>query len=378
MGKEVGVQEFMADYKILIAGGGTGGHLFPALAIGDEIHRRRPNTKIHYIGSNFGLEAKVYPVKDVWHTLLPIRGLQRGLNLKSISRNIILPIRIVRSYYKMKNLLKDFLPDVIIGTGGYAAALPLYLATKNNKSNPIPIILQEQNSFPGVTTRWFSKNAKTICIAFNEANNHLTEKTILTGNPVRHGINNGKIKDALEEFDLDKNCKTIFLFGGSQGSAYLNRLMNNIANNIAGAGLQILWQTGDKEYIKYSHNNSKHIRVIPFINNMANAYALSDLIICRSGALTIAEITVCGKPSILVPFSSAAGDHQSKNAQALVNAGASRILFEKSLNHQDFYHSIMNLIHDKDELKKMSIASKKLGLPNATHDIVDHIFEATI
>jgi len=375
--KEDGVQYLMADYKILIAGGGTGGHLFPALAIGDEIHRRKPNAKIHYVGSNFGLEAKVYPVKDVWHTLLPIRGIQRGFTLKSITRNMILPIRVVKSFYKMKHLLTDFLPDIIIGTGGYASALPLYLAAQNKLSKSIPIILQEQNSFPGLTTRWFSKNAKTICIAFNDANQYLNEKTILTGNPVRHGITNGNINDALEEFDLEKNCKTIFLFGGSQGSAYLNNLMNNIAHNIAGAGIQILWQTGDKEYIKYSHKNSKNIRVIPFINNMANAYKLSDLIICRSGALTIAEITVCGKPSILVPFPSAAGNHQSKNAQALVNAGAARILIEKSLNHKDFYHSIMNLIHDNNELEKMSIASKALGLPNATHDIVNHIFEAT-
>jgi UDP-N-acetylglucosamine--N-acetylmuramyl-(pentapeptide) pyrophosphoryl-undecaprenol N-acetylglucosamine transferase len=365
----------VTERKILIAGGGTGGHLFPALAIGEEIHRREPNAKIHYVGSSFGLEARVFPVKDVWHTLLPIRGFQRGLSLQSLGRNFLLPPRIIRSMIKMRSLLSDFLPEVVVGTGGYASALPLYMASR--KSEPLPIILQEQNSYPGVTTRWFSEKAKTICIAFKEANNYLESETILTGNPVRQGIEKGLRENAKKEFNLNPDELTIFLFGGSQGSAYLNKMMTRVVNNIASAGLQVLWQTGDLEYQKYKHHESQHIRVLPFIHNMADAYALSDLIICRSGALTLAEITVCGKPSILVPFPAAAADHQSKNAQALVNAGASRILFEKSLNSQDFFHSIMNLIHNITELSKMSIASKKLGRPNATREIVNRIFEAT-
>lgn len=364
----------MAEYKILIAGGGTGGHLFPALAIGEEIHRREPNAKIHYVGSNFGLEARVFPVKDVWHTLLPIRGFQRGFSLKSLGRNILLPGRVIQSMFKMKSILKDFLPQVVVGTGGYASALPLYMAIK--KDDPLPIILQEQNSYPGVTTRWFADKAKAICVAFSEANEHLGTETILTGNPVRQGISSGLRENGLKEYNFDSKAKTIFLFGGSQGSAYLNKMIDQVVSNIAGAGLQILWQTGDLEYAKYKHRDESNIRVVPFIHNMADAYALADLIICRSGALTLAEITVCGKPSILVPFPAAAADHQTKNAQALVNAGASRILFEKSLHAQDFFHSVMNLIHDKNELEKMSIASKKLGRPNATHEIVDHIFEA--
>ena len=150
----------MAEHKILIAGGGTGGHLFPALAIGEEIHHREPGAKIHYVGSNFGLESKVFPVKDVWHTLLPIRGFQRGINLQSLGRNSLLPVRIIRSMLKIRSLMNEFLPQVVVGTGGYASALPLYMASKKN--NPLPIILQEQNSYPGMTTRWFADKAKTI------------------------------------------------------------------------------------------------------------------------------------------------------------------------------------------------------------------------
>ena len=374
MGILGGVLDCMADRKILIAGGGTGGHLFPALAIGEEIHRREPDAKIHYVGSNFGLEARVFPVKDVWHTLLPIRGFQRGLSLQSIGKNLLLPGRIIRSMMKLKSFMKEFVPQVVVGTGGYASALPLYMASK--KDVPMPIVLQEQNSLPGVTTRWFANKAKAICVAFNEANNHIEQDTILTGNPVRQGITEGDPHAAIQEYNFDPNAKTIFLFGGSQGSAYLNKMLERVVNNIAGAGLQVLWQTGDLEYQKYQHLSANNIKVVPFIHNMADAYALADLIICRSGALTLAEVTICGKPSILVPFPGAAADHQTKNAQALVNAGAARILFEKSLHAQDFFHAVMNLIHDKTELEKMSEMSKSLGRPNATQEIVDHIFEA--
>jgi len=362
----------MRNKNILIAGGGTGGHLFPALAIGDEISHREPNINIHYVGSNFGLESKVFPVKDVWHTLLPIRGYQRGMNFESIGKNILLPIRIIRSIKKLKNLFNDFKPDIIIGTGGYASALPLYLGIKSYKN--ISIILQEQNSYPGITTRWFSEKAKIVCVGFKSTNNHLNTNTVLTGNPVRKGIANGIRSNAKSSFNLEPNKKTIFLFGGSQGSAYLNKMMGKIVKEFLNINIQIIWQTGDLEYRKYKKYNNNNIHVTPFINNMANAYALADLVVCRSGALTLAEITVCGKPSILIPYPHAAGNHQTKNAEALVNAGASRILFEKYLKVNDLFDLIMSLINNEDEIEKMSKASKRLGQPNATNLIVDQIF----
>ena len=359
--------------KILIAGGGTGGHLFPALAIGEEIHRRYPDAKIHYVGSTFGLEAKVFPVKDVWHTLLPIRGFQRGISISSFSKNLLLPFRIIRSLAKTSKILNEFIPQVVIGTGGYASALPLYVASK--KKNKFPIILQEQNSFPGITTRLFSDKAKRICVAFNNSKKENDKKTVLTGNPVRKGIENGNRNRALKNFRFKENKKIIFLFGGSQGSAYLNKMINKIVLNISNAGIQVIWQTGELEYNRYKIMNSDSVRIVPFVNNMDDAYAISDLLICRSGALTLAEITVCGKPSILVPFPHAAGNHQTKNAKVLVDAGAARMFLERSLNPADMLHAIMNLIHDKKELNKMGLASKGLGKPNATQEIVDNIFE---
>jgi UDP-N-acetylglucosamine--N-acetylmuramyl-(pentapeptide) pyrophosphoryl-undecaprenol N-acetylglucosamine transferase len=361
----------MANRRILIVGGGTGGHLFPAMAIGEEIQRREPDAIIHYIGSIFGLESKVFPIKDVWHTLLPIRGLQRGFSAVSIFRNILLPFRIIRSLIKTNRLLKEFVPEILIGTGGYASAIPLYIGAKKD----IPIILQEQNSFPGLTTRWFANKAERICIAFDESQNVFNSNTVLTGNPVRKGIEKGDRNNGIKEFSLKKNNKTIFLFGGSQGSAYLNKMMSNVAKKISSAGIQVLWQTGDLEYVKYRHMESENIRIVPFVNNMADAYAISDLLVCRSGALTLAEITVSGKPAILIPFPHAAGDHQTKNAQALVNFGAAQMLHEKSLNSKILMHTIMNLIHNKEKLERMALESKKLGRPNATIDIVDQILD---
>ncbi|MEL1233146.1 MAG: glycosyltransferase [Candidatus Neomarinimicrobiota bacterium] len=167
----------------------------------------------------------------------------------------------------------------------------------------------------------------------------------------------------------------MFLFGGSQGSAYLNRMINKVAEKISHSGIQLLWQTGDLEFQKYNHLESKNIRIVPFINNMADAYAISDLIVCRSGALTLAEITVCGKPSILIPFKFAAGDHQKKNAESLVNHNAAHILDEKTLTPKLLLYDIMNLIHNDDKLEKMGNSSSKLGRPFATSTIVDHILE---
>ena len=369
----VGIQKSMPK-NILIAGGGTGGHLFPALAIGEEIQLKYPKTNIHYIGSTFGLEAKVFPIKDVWHTLIPIRGYQRDFSLKSVGKNLFLPFRIIESIFKLKTIFDEFSPNIVIGTGGYASALPIYLASR--KTQNIRIILQEQNSYPGVTNRWFSQRAEKVCIAFQDTDKVLNKNTYLTGNPVRKNITNGIVEEGLSEFNLSKKHKVIFVFGGSQGSAYLNKMINSITSRIESSGIQILWQTGDREFIKYRNKVSKKVQIVPFVHNMANAYAISDLIISRSGALTLSEITVCGKAAILIPFSNAAGDHQTKNANVLVNSGAARLLNERTINADDLFYSIMNLIHNKKQLEKMGIASKKLGRPNATEKIVDYIMES--
>ena len=363
----------MDNLRIIIAGGGTGGHLFPAIAIGEEIKERFPKVKIHFIGSDFGLEAKVFPVKDLLHTLLPIRGLQRGFSIGSILKNLTLPYRIIRSLLKVSTLFKEFNPTLVIGTGGYASAIPLFMATMKKKS--IPIVLQEQNSFPGITTRWFSKKADLICSAFKTDNINFDDKLVITGNPIRNNIVSGDRKLALKAYDMDIQKNTLFVFGGSQGSAVLNKSIENIINKFDTQSIQVLWQTGDKDFNSYKKYKNDAIKVIPFINDMAAAYSLSDLVVCRSGALTLSELTTCGKPSILIPFAAAAGNHQLKNAQTLFKAGASVLIEEKELNSNKLLKNIKYLINNKNTLEKMSVAAKSLGKPNATKKITDHVIK---
>ena len=357
----------MNNPNIIIAGGGTGGHLFPAIAIGEEIRNKMPDANIHYIGSVYGLESRVFPIKDLVHTLLPIKGLQRGLSVKGLLKNFILPFRIISSILKVRSLYKDIKPSLIIGTGGYASAVPLFVASRLNPK--IPILLQEQNSYPGLTTRIFANKAKKICVAFDYNNFNYKQKIELTGNPIRNNINSGNKNKAYKDLQLNKNKNTLFIFGGSQGSSFLNKSIESIINNLKNSNTQILWQTGTNEFLKYKKYNSETTKVVSFINDMANAYSIADLIVCRSGAITLSEITTCGKPSILIPFAAAAENHQLKNAKKLLDAGASSLIEEKDLISNILYKKINSLLNDKERLKKMSLAARKLSKPNAATNI---------
>ena len=356
---------------VLIAGGGTGGHLYPAIAIGESMHAKYPDIKVHYIGSKFGIEATVLPVKALPHTLLPIRGLQRGYSLQSFSRNLLLPWHLYNSMRIARKAIKQLEPDIIVGTGGYASAIPLKLSVKWN----IPIVLQEQNSHPGITTKYFAEKAKQICVAFEAAKDELKGNTILTGNPIRANIQNGDRKKSGLLFDLNPDQNTIFLFGGSQGSAFLNKIMNECISMFESEKIQILWQTGQSQYEQFKHLNSSIIKVRPFIHNMPEAYAISDIIISRAGALTLSEITACGKPSILVPFPHSAGDHQTKNAKSVVKAKAALLLPEKELTARKLFRSAIGILYDDNKLESMSNNSRKLGVPDATNKIIDQILK---
>tara|TARA_B110000116_G_scaffold194899_1_gene169707 strand:+ start:752 stop:1849 length:1098 start_codon:yes stop_codon:yes gene_type:complete len=357
--------------NIVISGGGTGGHLFPALAIGDELQIQNPNTFIHYIGSKFGIEKDVLPIKNVPHSLLPIRGLQRRFNFDSLGKNILLPIRIISSLSKVRQLFNEIKPQLVIGTGGYASALPL----REGIRREIPTLIQEQNSFPGITTRWFANNANKVCIAFEESQSMIKKKCILTGNPIRHEINTGIREFGLKEYGFDKNKKTLLLFGGSQGSLALNETMDKMINYLSISSRQIIWQTGKDFFNNYSHHENETVRVVPFINNMANAYAASDLVISRAGAITCSELTVCGKPSILIPYPAAAGNHQEKNANALADNGASIIINEDKIIPDELASLIQNLLNNNKQLNDMANSSKKLGKPDATALIAQQALE---
>jgi UDP-N-acetylglucosamine--N-acetylmuramyl-(pentapeptide) pyrophosphoryl-undecaprenol N-acetylglucosamine transferase len=272
-------------------------------------------------------------------------------------------MRIARKTFKQLD------PDIIVGTGGYASAIPLKLSVKRN----IPIVLQEQNSHPGITTKYFAEKAKQICVAFEAAKNELNDNTVLTGNPIRANIQNGDSKKGGLLFDLNPDQKTIFLFGGSQGSAFLNKIMSECISMFESEKIQILWQTGQNQFDQFKHLNSSIVKVRPFIHNMPDAYAISDLIISRAGAITLSEITACGKPSILVPFPHSAGDHQTKNAESIEKAKAAILLSEKELTPRKLFRSAIGILYDDNKLKNMSNNSRKLGVPDATNKIIDQI-----
>lgn len=359
------------EIRVLIAGGGTGGHLYPAIAIGEAIQVKLSNSQVHFMGSTFGIESQVLPIKALPHTLLPIRGLQRNINFRSIGRNILLPWRLVKSYMLARRTIKSLNPHVVIGTGGYASAMPLKIAVKNE----IPIILQEQNSFPGMTTKYFADNAEKICVAFDDAKIEFGNKAVITGNPIRASIVNGDRKKAGLLFDIDPDQKTIFLFGGSQGSAFLNDMMSNCIQLFESEKIQIIWQTGENQYDDYKKFDSPLIKVRSFIDHMAEAYSISDLIISRAGALTVAEITACGKPSILIPYPHSAADHQKKNALSVQTANASIVFEEKEITPRTLYRTIVDILYNEDKLTKMGRNAKKIGITDATDRIINNILE---
>ncbi len=361
----------MNEIRILIAGGGTGGHLFPAIAIGEKIQSMHGNTAIHFMGSTFGIESKVLPVKALPHTLLPMKGLQRSLSFQSLMKNLSLPYFYLKSTSVAGDIFNEFLPQVVVGTGGYASAIPVKMSLKNN----IPVILQEQNSYPGLTTRMYASKVKIVCTAFEEAHNYLNTDCFLTGNPIRTNIMNGNRDEGGRKFHLNPSLNTLFIFGGSQGSLFLNQIMEKSIERLRKKNIQVLWQTGDNHYSHYKQFDSEMIRVTPFIDAMADAYALCDLIISRSGALAVSEIMAVGKASILVPFSGAAENHQYKNAKALEGQEAAVLMSEKNLDSTAIVNTIIKLVHDKSKLKEIGKRAISMSKPNATELIANKIIE---
>ena len=361
----------MDEIRILIAGGGTGGHLFPAIAIGEKICSIHEKSIIHYMGSEFGIESKVLPVKGLSHTLLPMKGLQRKFALHSIIKNMSLPYFYLKSISIAGDVFNEFMPQVVVGTGGYASAIPVKISLKNN----LPVVLQEQNSYPGLTTRIYASKSKVVCTAFNEAHHYLNAECVLTGNPIRPDIIQGNKVEGERKFHLNSSKNTLFVFGGSQGSLFLNHLMEDSIERLQKNKIQVLWQTGDNHYNHYKHFDSETIRVTPFIDAMADAYSLCDLIISRSGALAVSEIMAVGKASILIPFSGAAENHQYKNAKVLADQRAAVLLSEKNFDSTTCMKTIIKLVNDKTTLKEMGSRAKSMSKPNATELIANKIIE---
>ena len=354
--------------RVVISGGGTGGHIFPAIAIADEIKRRNPEVEILFVGAVGKMEMERVPKAGYSIEGLPIVGLQRKLTFS----NFLLPFKLFNSLLKARRIIKNFKPQLVIGVGGYASGPTLKMAQLLG----IPTVIQEQNSFPGKTNILLSKKASLICTAYANLEQFFSkEKIRLTGNPVRQELSNIKTskEDALEVFGLSSTQKIALVIGGSLGAKTLNDAMLKNLEQISNGQLQFIWQCGKGYIDQINQSISKvpeQIKLMPFISQMDAAYAAADVVVSRAGALSVSELCLVGKPVILVPSPNVSEDHQTKNAMALVSAD-SAILMRDADAREDLVPALYALVENEDKKMELSSNIKALAKPNATEDIVD-------
>ena len=358
--------------KVIISGGGTGGHIFPAISIANALKKRKPETDILFVGAKGKMEmekvpAAGYPIEGLW-----ISGLQRKLTLKNLS----FPFKVISSLIKANKIISQFKPDVVIGVGGYASGPTLRAATKKK----IPSLIQEQNSFPGITNKLLAKDVSVICVAYDGMDKFFPEnKIVKTGNPVRQEVIdiNGKSEAACNFFKLDNHKKTILVVGGSQGALSINKAIHKYLDLFIKNDNQLIWQTG-KYYFETAIEATKElkdkgVRTIEFIDRMDYAYSVADVIVSRAGAIAISEICAVGKPTIFIPLPTAAEDHQKKNALALVEKEAA-LFIENGDAINNLGNAVIELIKNENQQKELSSNLKKLAITNADERIVDEIF----
>ncbi|KIC61873.1 undecaprenyldiphospho-muramoylpentapeptide beta-N-acetylglucosaminyltransferase [Chryseobacterium taiwanense] len=359
--------------KVLLSGGGTGGHIFPAIAIADEIKKRFPDTEFLFIGANGKMEMEKVPQAGYKIEGIDIAGIDRG-NMLS---NLGLPFKILKSLSKSKKIIKNFAPDFAVGTGGFASGPALYEASKLG----IPIFIQEQNAHAGVTNKILSKKAKAVFTAYPKVEGFPAEKIKFLGNPIRENIVSGMQEktQAKEKMGLAQDKLTILSVGGSLGSRTLNNGWKDNLENLKEKGYQLIWQTGKLDYKELSNESQisdlgSQIQLKEFIKDMETAYSAADVIVSRAGAIAISELAVAQKPVLLVPFPFAAEDHQTINAMNLVEKNAARMVKDSEMQEK-FWNTLSEICENENIRKEMSENLKYFAKPNAAKEIVDEIFK---
>jgi len=368
--------QVVVGLRIIISGGGTGGHIFPAIAIANALIRLDPNTEILFVGANGRMEMEKVPAAGYKIIGLDIQGIQRD----SIWKNLMFPFKLIGSVRKSLQIIKEFKPDAAVGVGGYASGPLLYAAGLKG----IPYLIQEQNSYAGVTNKWLAKKAAKICVAFDGMERFFPAgKIIKTGNPIRVesvDIANKRMS-ATELLKLSPDKKTILVTGGSLGARTLNNSVVEGLDKIIAADVQVIWQTGKFYYKgiieKLGENYHPNIRIMEFLNRMDLAYAAADVIISRAGAGTIAELCMVKKPVILVPSPNVAEDHQTKNALALVHENACVFVADRDAEAK-LIDTAIELLKDRDKQKTISTNIGKLAMPNADDVIAKEVTQITI
>ncbi len=359
-------------YRLLISGGGTGGHIFPAIAIADAFKKRHPDAEIMFIGAKGRMEMDMvpkagYPIEGLW-----ISGFKRSLSLD----NLLFPLKLLCSLVKAGKIIRRFNPDLVVGVGGFASGPTMRRAA----SMKIPVIIQEQNSFPGVTNRMMANKASRICVAYDAMDKWFpAEKIVLTGNPLRNNIMNINVDRAESAafFNLNPEKPVILLVGGSQGALGINRGVFAALSSFKDNDVQLIWQTGKPYFEKASQavdemNLSYKIKCVVFIDRMDMAYSLADVVISRAGAISISELSLMRKTVVFVPLPTAAEDHQTKNARRLVDADAA-LLVPNDATEQQLIPTVFALLADKDRCAAMSRNIYGFAKANAAELVVDEI-----
>ncbi|AGB41704.1 undecaprenyldiphospho-muramoylpentapeptide beta-N-acetylglucosaminyltransferase [Halobacteroides halobius DSM 5150] len=362
--------------RVLFSGGGTGGHIYPSLAIAKKLEERVKDSEILFVGTKDGLEADIIPKEGYKLETIHVEGLPRKISLQ-LARSLL---KTGLGLVEAKRIIKNFKPDIVVGTGGYVCG-PTVLAASLSK---VPTLIHEQNAYPGLTNRMLARVVDKIALSNLDAKKHFStpEKTILTGNPIRPEILRKDKLTSYKELGLAPQKKIILVFGGSRGAKSINQALVNIYPKLKESDLQVLHITGKRDFSDIAKqakeqgiNNLEagNIIIKSYSYNMEAALAIADLIISRAGATGLAEITACGIPSILVPYPHAAENHQEHNARSLERNGAAKVILDQNLTGEKLFKLFNKLIKDEPKLNKMAKESKKLGKPNAANKLVDLI-----
>lgn len=358
--------------KFIISGGGTGGHIFPAIAIANELKKQMPNCEILFVGALGKMEMDKVPAAGYRIIGLPIVGITRSLTLK----NLAVPFKLLKSLQMAKNIINEFKPDAVIGVGGYASAAVLYVASKKN----IPCLIQEQNSLPGITNKFLSKRVNRICVAYPGLEKYFpAHKITITGNPVRQDITQSHItrNEALKNWNLPTDKTVVLAVGGSLGARSINNTLARHLSDFQSSNTLLIWQTGKSTYnqaVEAAKGFESHVIVKEFIKEMDWAYSAADVVISRAGALAVSELCVVGKPSILVPYPFASEDHQTVNAKSLEAQNAAWVVADQDIN-SELMSKLKLLIDDESKRNELAQNIKKLAKPNAAQEIVNEIVQ---
>ncbi len=357
--------------KLIISGGGTGGHIFPAVAIANEVRRRHPEADILFVGANGRMEMTRVPEAGYRIVGLDIAGLQRSFTPK----NLLFPIRVMRAVRKAGKIIEDFRPDAVVGVGGYASAPVLLAAT----SRSIPALIQEQNSYAGLVNKLLARRVQRICVAYEGMEKFFpADRLVLTGNPVRTEIADGQRAEARAFFGLDEARPVLLVIGGSLGARTLNHATAAALPRLQAAGVQLLWQTGKLYFPEARQQTAPFaaagLQALEFIRRMDLAYAAADVVVSRAGALSVSELCLTGKPSILVPSPNVAEDHQTKNALALSTKDAALLVRDAQAGAM-LYDQALMLLQDPERQQQLTANIRALARPQATTTIVDELLK---